>query len=202
MTRMTAAARTTAAFATVVLAACAPDAWQSYKATGFNDYLNVVQNKCQPLWIGDMNLPTFDASSAAGQGRQFRHAAGCDFTPLLQPDHAGRFPNFHPGTGAEHYRCPDQSFDRLHDRAAAAGSAASAAGGHCSLATSSPGRNRAGLELCPTCRHARRDGWTSFARIRRNKRREGERQCRWPIATVSSGTTASWCLGAMPRRTC
>jgi hypothetical protein len=60
-----------AALATASLAACAPDAWQSYKATGFNDYLNVVQAQCQPLWIGDMYLQTFDAQSAGGQGGRF-----------------------------------------------------------------------------------------------------------------------------------
>ena len=53
------------------LVACAPDAWQSYKASGFNDYLNVVQAQCQPLWIGDMYLQTFDAQSAGGQGGTF-----------------------------------------------------------------------------------------------------------------------------------
>jgi len=53
------------------LSACAPDAWQSYKATGFNDYLNTVETQCQPLWIGSMNLPKFDASSAGGQGGNF-----------------------------------------------------------------------------------------------------------------------------------
>ncbi|HUL67330.1 MAG TPA: hypothetical protein VLW55_22240 [Burkholderiaceae bacterium] len=60
-----------AGIATVSLAACAPDAWQSYKATGFNDYLNLVQAQCQPLWIGDMYLQTFDAQSAGGQGGRF-----------------------------------------------------------------------------------------------------------------------------------
>lgn len=60
-----------AAFAAAGLAACAPDAWQSYKATGFNDYLNVVQAECQPLWIGEMYLRTFDAQSAGGQGGRF-----------------------------------------------------------------------------------------------------------------------------------
>jgi hypothetical protein len=60
-----------AAVATVVLSACAPDAWQNYKATGFNDYLNVVQAQCQPLWIGDMYLRTFDMSSAGAQQSNF-----------------------------------------------------------------------------------------------------------------------------------
>lgn len=53
------------------LAGCAPDAWQNYKATGFNDYLNVVQAECQPLWIGSMYLQTFDLSAAGGQGGAF-----------------------------------------------------------------------------------------------------------------------------------
>jgi len=60
-----------AAVAAMSLAACAPDAWQSYKASGFNDYLNVVQMQCQPLWIGDMYLQTFDMQSAGGQGGRF-----------------------------------------------------------------------------------------------------------------------------------
>ena len=60
-------AATAAALAAVGLVACAPDAWQNYKASGFNDYLNVVQAECQPLWIGDMHLTTFDASSVPSQ---------------------------------------------------------------------------------------------------------------------------------------
>jgi hypothetical protein len=71
MIRFTAAKRCAAFLAIVALTACAPDAWQSYKATGFNDYLTVVQNKCQPLWVGNMNLPTFDAASAGGQAGNF-----------------------------------------------------------------------------------------------------------------------------------
>jgi hypothetical protein len=46
------------------LSGCAPDAWRNAKATGFNDYLDVVQTKCQPLWFGSMYLQTFDISSA------------------------------------------------------------------------------------------------------------------------------------------
>jgi hypothetical protein len=36
----------------IVLAACAPDAWDSYKATGFNNFLDTVGAQCQPLWLG------------------------------------------------------------------------------------------------------------------------------------------------------
>jgi hypothetical protein len=61
----------TAALAGAGLAACAPDAWQNYKASGFNDYLNVVQAECQPLWIGDMYLTTFDASAVPAQPGRF-----------------------------------------------------------------------------------------------------------------------------------
>jgi len=61
----------TAALAAAGLTACAPDAWQNYKASGFNDYLNVVQAECQPLWIGDMYLTTFDASSVPNQPGRF-----------------------------------------------------------------------------------------------------------------------------------
>jgi hypothetical protein len=62
---------TCAAAACVALSACAPDAWQSYKASGFNDYLNVVQAKCQPLWVGANQMRTIDASAWAGQGGGF-----------------------------------------------------------------------------------------------------------------------------------
>jgi hypothetical protein len=44
--------------------ACAPDAWQNYKASGFNDYLSTVETRCQPLWIGSMLLQRFDADDA------------------------------------------------------------------------------------------------------------------------------------------
>jgi hypothetical protein len=46
------------------LSGCAPDAWRNAQATGFNDYLDVVQTKCQPMWFGSMYLQTFDISSA------------------------------------------------------------------------------------------------------------------------------------------
>jgi len=57
--------------ALAALAGCAPDAWQNVRATGFNDYLDTVQAQCQPLWIGSMNLPRFDASAAAGQDSNY-----------------------------------------------------------------------------------------------------------------------------------
>ncbi|HSQ09000.1 MAG TPA: hypothetical protein VLN25_00055 [Burkholderiaceae bacterium] len=57
--------------AATTLSACAPDAWQNTKATGFNDYLKTVEAQCQPLWIGQMNLRSFDASSAGGQVGNF-----------------------------------------------------------------------------------------------------------------------------------
>jgi len=44
--------------------ACAPDAFQSYKATGFNAYLDTVGNQCQPLWIGGQSLPQIDSQYA------------------------------------------------------------------------------------------------------------------------------------------
>ena len=55
----------------LLVAACAPDAWQNYKATGFNDYLNVVQQNCQPLWIGGNLMRSIDASAWQGQGGGF-----------------------------------------------------------------------------------------------------------------------------------
>jgi hypothetical protein len=61
-----------AAFAlAATLTACAPDAWQNYKATGFDDYLGAIETQCQPLWIGSMYLPKFNESSAGGQGGSF-----------------------------------------------------------------------------------------------------------------------------------
>jgi len=61
-----------AAFALVAtLTACAPDAWQNYKATGFDDYLGVIETQCQPLWIGSMYLPKFNSAAAGGQGGSF-----------------------------------------------------------------------------------------------------------------------------------
>lgn len=71
MGRMSWALRASGILALATVAGCAPDAWQNYKATGFNDYLNVVQEQCQPLWIGDMYLQTFDAQSAGNQGGRF-----------------------------------------------------------------------------------------------------------------------------------
>lgn len=61
-----------AALSMALLAACAPDAWvYNKKSSGFNDYLNTVTAQCQPLWIGQMQLTTFDASSTPGQGGNF-----------------------------------------------------------------------------------------------------------------------------------
>jgi hypothetical protein len=60
-----------AALAAATLTACAPDAWQSVKATGFNDYLDVVQSECQPLWIGNNQLQKFEASYFGGQSGNF-----------------------------------------------------------------------------------------------------------------------------------
>jgi hypothetical protein len=51
--------------------ACAPDAWQNYKASGFNDYLSTVETRCQPLWIGSMLLQRFDADDAGEQQSDF-----------------------------------------------------------------------------------------------------------------------------------
>lgn len=63
------------------LAGCAPDAWRNSQATGFNDYLDVVQTRCQPLWFGSMYLQTFDISSAGTQQSNF--AALLDSTSRL-----------------------------------------------------------------------------------------------------------------------
>jgi hypothetical protein len=71
MERAVAARCAVAACAVAALAGCAPDAWQNYKATGFNDYLSAVEAGCQPLWIGQMYLPKFDASYAGSQQSDF-----------------------------------------------------------------------------------------------------------------------------------
>ena len=56
--------RLAAVAAAAVLSACAPDAWQSYKATGFNQFLDTVGAQCQPLWIGSQQLPQIDSQYA------------------------------------------------------------------------------------------------------------------------------------------
>jgi hypothetical protein len=60
-----------AACAVAALAGCAPDAWQNYKATGFNDYLNAVETGCQPLWLGQMYLQKVDAAYAGSHQSDF-----------------------------------------------------------------------------------------------------------------------------------
>lgn len=54
-----------------MLAACAPDAWQNYKATGFNAFLDTVGNQCQPLWIGQQQLQQIDSQYAIGWQSNF-----------------------------------------------------------------------------------------------------------------------------------
>jgi hypothetical protein len=54
-----------------VLAACAPDALQNYKATGFNAFLDTVGNQCQPLWIGQQQLQQIDSQYATGWQSNF-----------------------------------------------------------------------------------------------------------------------------------
>ena len=50
--------------ASATITACAPDAWQNVRATGFNAYLSTVEANCQPLWFGRMRLDRFDPASA------------------------------------------------------------------------------------------------------------------------------------------
>ncbi len=65
-------ARVLAALSITLVVACAPDAWvYNKKASGFNDYLDTVTAQCQPLWIGQMQLTKFDASSVPNQGGNF-----------------------------------------------------------------------------------------------------------------------------------
>lgn len=61
----------TAVALAALLTACAPDAWQSYKATGFNEYLDTVGTQCQPLWIGTTQMQSFSASAMPAQGGKF-----------------------------------------------------------------------------------------------------------------------------------
>jgi hypothetical protein len=63
--------RLAAAAAIGVLAACAPDAWQSQKATGFNQFLDTVGTQCQPLWIGQQQLQQIDSQYATGWQSNF-----------------------------------------------------------------------------------------------------------------------------------
>jgi hypothetical protein len=57
---------------TTLVVACAPDAWvYNKKSAGFNGYLDTVAAQCQPLVIGPMQLPKFDASSVPDQGGNF-----------------------------------------------------------------------------------------------------------------------------------
>ena len=71
MKRPIASRLTVAACAVAALAGCAPDAWQNYRATGFNDYLSAVETGCQPLWLGQMYLPKLDASYAGSHQSDF-----------------------------------------------------------------------------------------------------------------------------------
>lgn len=44
------------ALAAGVLSACAPDAWNSVQATGYNAFLNKIATVCQPMMIGSYNM--------------------------------------------------------------------------------------------------------------------------------------------------
>jgi hypothetical protein len=45
-----------AALISLAVAGCAPDAWKSRQATGFNLFVDQITQKCQPLSIGGRNL--------------------------------------------------------------------------------------------------------------------------------------------------
>jgi hypothetical protein len=47
-----------AAAAMLLLAACAPDAWNNVQATGFNGYLKTIQVQCSPLLLGGQEMST------------------------------------------------------------------------------------------------------------------------------------------------
>jgi len=57
--------------AALVLSACAPDAWQNSRATGFNQFLDTVGAQCQPLWIGNQPLPQINAQYAGASQSNF-----------------------------------------------------------------------------------------------------------------------------------
>ena len=40
----------------LVLSGCAPDAWTSVQATGFNGYLKTIQVQCSPLLLGGQDM--------------------------------------------------------------------------------------------------------------------------------------------------
>lgn len=54
-----------------VLSACAPDAWQNSRATGFNQFLDTVGAQCQPLWIGSQQLPQISSQYAGAWQSNF-----------------------------------------------------------------------------------------------------------------------------------
>ena len=45
-----------AAVLTVLLAACAPDAWNNRQATGFDGFLKTIQVQCSPLLLGGQEM--------------------------------------------------------------------------------------------------------------------------------------------------
>jgi hypothetical protein len=57
--------------AVAVMSACAPDAWRSSRATGFNQFLDTVGAQCQPLWIGNQQLPQISAQYAGAWQSNF-----------------------------------------------------------------------------------------------------------------------------------
>ena len=73
--------RSAAVAVAAVLSACAPDAWQSSKATGFNQFLDTVGAQCQPLWIGSQQLPQISAQYAGASQSNFD--AFLDYTSRL-----------------------------------------------------------------------------------------------------------------------
>lgn len=58
MTRMdmTQAAAGAAVALALLLSGCAPDAWTSSTATGFNGYLKTIQVQCSPLLLGRQEM--------------------------------------------------------------------------------------------------------------------------------------------------
>jgi hypothetical protein len=63
--------RLAAVAAAAVLSACASDAWQSSRATGFNQFLDTVGAQCQPLWIGSQQLPQISSQYAGAWQSNF-----------------------------------------------------------------------------------------------------------------------------------
>lgn len=66
--RTTTVARVASAIAIAMSAgACAPDAYRSREATGFNAYIQKIGQVCHPLQIGDQDITRYILEQATGE---------------------------------------------------------------------------------------------------------------------------------------